>query len=489
MSSCARVSQLRTASASRRARASAASSACARSPLAQNQTRIWAASRGARLRQAVADGLRRRRSSGAPTGRARRGRRRRWPSPRSSRSVARAASRCARAASKSPRPISRSARMHEQHVREVRGDAAERGGAERCRPRPTRRSRAAPRCWFATSTVLSIPYRRIDLEPRLPQSRRLPRPSQHRQHVGEDDVRSFQAEVIADLLGELQGLAKMAEALVGAAEVGEVAAEHGERPDLCLARADTPGRARAPARRSAATRRWRQASINPPASDRQRLRALRRGRLRRHELDRALERGERGVVAAGLVAGTRPRRTCRSAARCGSPSPTSSIARRASSTARGAAPTWLASSAAQEQSPARSSPASSAASGTAGHSASARSRCASASARPKTASAWRAASTDAASASGRATRRRPVRRELRRARRSAARELLGEPRVQLLALARAGSSRRSPPPAARGGSGSCPSPGRRRGRRARRPRAATRAGRRSGSSAAARSSG
>ena len=76
------------------------------------------------------------------------------------------------------------------------------------------------------------------LEPRLPQLAPTPGPSQHRQRVGEVDVRSFQADPIADLLGELQRLTKMGEALVAAAEVGEVDAEHGERSDLCLACAD-----------------------------------------------------------------------------------------------------------------------------------------------------------------------------------------------------------------------------------------------------------
>ena len=48
------------------------------------------------------------------------------------------------------------------------------------------------------------------------------------------------ADEIADLLGELQGLAEVGDTLVAAAEVGEVAAEHGERPELCLAGADAP---------------------------------------------------------------------------------------------------------------------------------------------------------------------------------------------------------------------------------------------------------
>ena len=188
--------------------------------------------------------------------------------------------------------------------------------------------------WLATSRALSIPYRRSRLEPRLPQSRRLSGPAQHRQHVGEIDVRSFQADAIADLLGELQGLTKVGETLVAAAEVGEVAAEHGERSDLCLACADTPSE------RERLLGNRQRLRIAPghhqrPGERPQRIRALRRRRLRRHELDRALERGEAGVVHCRSRARYSPRRTWRSAARCGSSSPTSSIARRPSSTAAG----------------------------------------------------------------------------------------------------------------------------------------------------------
>ena len=43
-----------------------------------------------------------------------------------------------------------------------------------------------------------------------------------------------------NLLGELQSLTKVAEAFVAVAEVGEVAAEHGERSHLCFAGADVP---------------------------------------------------------------------------------------------------------------------------------------------------------------------------------------------------------------------------------------------------------
>ena len=177
--------------------------------------------------------------------------------------------------------------------------AAERGGAE---PSASSQSPIASSASirFATSRVLSIPYRRITSSAGLPQSRRLAGPAQHRQRVGEVDVRAFQAQVIADLLGEPQGLAKMGETLLAAAEVGEVGAEHGERPDLCLARADLPGeRERLLADRQ---RLGVAPGHHQPARQRaQRVRALGRGRLRRHELDRALERGEAGVVPADLV--------------------------------------------------------------------------------------------------------------------------------------------------------------------------------------------
>ena len=96
---------------------------------------------------------------------------------------------------------------------------------------------------------------------------------------------------------------------------------------------------------------------------------------------------------------------------------------------------WPASSAVHAQSSARSSPTSVPASGTTSHSASARSRCASASARPKTACASRAAADRRGHRLLVATRRRPVRRQLRRRCGAAARELVCEPRVQPLALA------------------------------------------------------
>ena len=127
----------------------------------------------------------------------------------------------------------------EEPVREVRGDAAQRGGADAVGLVPVAdREQRLGLVRDEQGAVDPVPAER--LEPRLPQSRRLAGPSQHRQRVGEIDVRAFQADAIADLLGEPQGLPKMRETLLAAAEVGEVAAEHGERSDLRLACADTP---------------------------------------------------------------------------------------------------------------------------------------------------------------------------------------------------------------------------------------------------------
>ena len=105
--------------------------------------------------------------------------------------------------------------------------------------------------------------------------------------------------MIADLLGELDGLTKMGETFLAAAEVGEVAGEHGERADLCLACADLPSE-RERLLRDRQRLRMAPDHHQSPRKRPQRIRALRRGRLRRRELDRALERGESGSFAAGL---------------------------------------------------------------------------------------------------------------------------------------------------------------------------------------------
>ena len=179
----------------------------------------------------------------------------------------------------------------------------------------------------------------------------------------------------------------------------------------------------------------RQASINPPASDRQRLRALRRGRLRRHELDRALERGEGGVGPAALVAGSGRGARAGAPRGAGRSSPTSSIARRASSTARGAAPDLAGELGCPGAELGEVEPGEL---GRVRHRGPQRERPLEMreSLREAEDGLRLACRLDRRDERLRAaTRRRPVRRELRRRRSSAARELVGEPRVQLLALA------------------------------------------------------
>ena len=78
-------------------------------------------------------------------------------------------------------------------------------------------------------------------EPLSSHPRRLPGPAEHGQHVGEGDVHPLQGHRIADFPGEPHGLAEPGQALLAAAEVGEVAAELGERPQLGRSR---PGRPR-----------------------------------------------------------------------------------------------------------------------------------------------------------------------------------------------------------------------------------------------------
>ena len=124
-------------------------------------------------------------------------------------------------------------------VPEARGDAAERVGTEPLGLVPLAdRDQCLDLVHDEQDALNSVPVHL--LEPRLPHSRRLSWPAQHRQHVGEIHVRPFQADEIANLLGELQSLTKMVEAFFAVAEEGEVAAEHGERSHLCFAGADLP---------------------------------------------------------------------------------------------------------------------------------------------------------------------------------------------------------------------------------------------------------
>jgi hypothetical protein len=137
------------------------------------------------------------------------------------------------------------------------------------------------------------------IEARRSEPRRLCRPSHHRQHVSERDVRSVQRQGISTLLGELQGLPHPREALVGAAEIGEIAAEHLERPELCRTRAD---RARELECLLADRERLLMApgQLQACRERRKRPRALRGRRMRRYQLDGALQGGEEGVAATAL---------------------------------------------------------------------------------------------------------------------------------------------------------------------------------------------
>ena len=105
---------------------------------------------------------------------------------------------------------------------------------------------------------------------------------------------------IAELLGELQGVAKMGEALLAAAEVCEVPAEVLDCPGLDRVRAD----------RTCECERLltdRERLVEAPGERqsvrerRQSLRALGGGWLGRHELDRALVPGESGVGLPAFV--------------------------------------------------------------------------------------------------------------------------------------------------------------------------------------------
>jgi hypothetical protein len=114
----------------------------------------------------------------------------------------------------------------EQPVPEARGSAAQRDGAEPFGLVPVAdREQRLDLVREEQGAVYPVPAHHF--EPCLPHSRRLPGPSQLRQHVAEIDVRAFQAKVITNLLGQLQGLAKMGDTLLAPAEAGEIASEHG----------------------------------------------------------------------------------------------------------------------------------------------------------------------------------------------------------------------------------------------------------------------
>jgi hypothetical protein len=138
------------------------------------------------------------------------------------------------------------------------------------------------------------------VEGRLRHPGRLPRPSQHHQDVGEGDVRLLQALGVLALYGELPGQPERRQALVAAADVGEVDAERRERVELRPVRADGT-------RERQGLLADRQRLVVPPGQRqsvrqrRQRLRPLRRGRLRRDQLDGAREGVDGDVGPAAPV--------------------------------------------------------------------------------------------------------------------------------------------------------------------------------------------
>ena len=282
---------------------------------------------------------------------------------------------------------------------------------------------------------------------------------------------------IAAALGEVEGSPEIADALVGAAEVGEVPAQVQEHAKLHRVRADgtcqrerlltdrerlveAPGEHQSVRERRQSLRPlggWAAgpARARPPAQ-------TRRGRRRSSRFRGGSDRdGRRGALRAASRS-----RSTRSIAFC------------ASSTARGPAPVRLASSAVQAQRLGEVEPGEP---GRVRHRVPERER-------PLQVGVSLCEAEDRLGLPRgldrrderlrQATCRRPVGRQLRRSRRSGCaraprRGARAAPRAR-----RAGRWRRWPPPAARGGTGSCWSPARRRGRRLPRPRGASRAGRR-----------
>ena len=285
---------------------------------------------------------------------------------------------------------------HQEHVGEVRRDAAH-------------RSRARPFCFLPIASggqCLDVVGRQngaVDrvrpdrVQSRLPKSRGLARAAEHRENVGQRDIGRQDRPRFPAVLGKQQGLTQVRQALVGLAQVGEVRANRlecsgrgarrinlaslGQRGLRDLERLrEAPGCASARCQ-------------GPPTPARVRPRPGLRGTS-------ATARSSSASPAAVLPL------SCKYWARLlcirgnsSELSSVSSMARSVSSTARGAAPVWLAEAAAQEHRVARSSPATSPAPSTSSHSERARSRWPAASLSPKTPSASAAAATDVANAS------------------------------------------------------------------------------------------
>ena len=287
---------------------------------------------------------------------------------------------------------------------------------------------------FARSTVLSIPYGRTTSSPCSPtraDSRGLP--SIVSTSVSETyAVSTARGSPLSS--ASSSALPEMREPFVCAADVGEVPTEVLQRPAAPLRARRPRGRARAPARTSRATRR-----SATPASTRARARRAPRARSAeggscRHQLDHALEGGERSVGPSALVevvAEAVVEAARRAAGR--SRGPARSLAVRARPRAARGPFGWRA-----------RPPTSRARRGRARRARARRARPPTARAlardgrapppsrRPPRLARRFDRSGERLSA---AARGRPVRGELRRGRGAAARELVREPRVQLLALA------------------------------------------------------
>jgi hypothetical protein len=125
----------------------------------------------------------------------------------------------------------------EGHVRVVGGDRPQRLGGGDIRPVPVADGEQGLDAIGSQDRVVhSVGSNRG--EPLLSDLGRLCRPSEHRQHVGERDVDDLQRMRVTNPLGELQCLAKPGEALVGAAEIREVAAQRYQHSHLDIVSAD-----------------------------------------------------------------------------------------------------------------------------------------------------------------------------------------------------------------------------------------------------------
>ena len=154
---------------------------------------------------------------------------------------------------------------------------------------------------LATSTVLSTPYRLTRRGRCSPTRRRLAWPAQHRQHVGQRDVCLQERQWIVAVTGQLECLVRGAEALVAAAEVGEVAAQFEERPHLDVEPAPTSRASASACSQIGSDSSKRHASISPRASASSASARATEASSAGTSVDDALEGVERGLGPAALV--------------------------------------------------------------------------------------------------------------------------------------------------------------------------------------------